>query len=399
MSLDNTIVLDNGASSLKIGKTNTEISIFPNSIFRSKSERRKNFISNQIDACKDYSSLFYVLPFQKGYLLNWDVQRQVWDHVFGKDVLNLKCNESNIVITEPHFNFASIQEAINEIFFEEYEFQSILRTNSSTLSSHKYAADNPGEDCCLVVDCGYSFTHIVPYHKNNKIPEAVCRIDVGGKLLTNHLKEIISYRQLQVMDETYVMNQVKEDACYVSMNFNDDMKTCKLKGKDNTVLRDYVLPDYTQIKRGYIKILQKPDSVSTKSQEQMIRLTVERFGVPEILFHPWDVGIPQMGLAEAIMHSVSKCPQDTQPHMLRNIVLTGGSCKFPNFKERLEREIRCLAPDHLDIYVTLPHNPITYSCEGGLHWSKTNEIREHWLTLEEYQEGGQAACARQFYDI
>lgn len=34
------------------------------------------------------------------------------------------------------------------------------------------------------------------------------RIDAGGKLLTNHLKEIISYRQLQVMDETYVMNQV-----------------------------------------------------------------------------------------------------------------------------------------------------------------------------------------------
>ena len=35
------------------------------------------------------------------------------------------------------------------------------------------------------------------------------RIDVGGKLLTNHLKEVISYRQLQVMDETYVMNQVR----------------------------------------------------------------------------------------------------------------------------------------------------------------------------------------------
>jgi len=34
------------------------------------------------------------------------------------------------------------------------------------------------------------------------------RIDVGGKLMTNHLKEVISYRQLQVMDETYVMNQV-----------------------------------------------------------------------------------------------------------------------------------------------------------------------------------------------
>ena len=63
--------------------------VLPNSIFRAKSERRKNFISNQIDNCKDCSSLFYLLPFQKGYLLNWDVQRQIWDYVFGKEVLSV----------------------------------------------------------------------------------------------------------------------------------------------------------------------------------------------------------------------------------------------------------------------------------------------------------------------
>ena len=34
------------------------------------------------------------------------------------------------------------------------------------------------------------------------------RIDIGGKFLTNHLKELVSYGQLQVMDETYVVNQV-----------------------------------------------------------------------------------------------------------------------------------------------------------------------------------------------
>lgn len=89
------------------------------------------------------------------------------------------------------------------------------------------------------------------------------RINVGGKLLTNHLKEIISYRyvhltqrcsvfscgltlwvsdcsavvlcqikqnnlslpssQLHVMDETHVINQVKEDVCYVSQQFYKDM--------------------------------------------------------------------------------------------------------------------------------------------------------------------------------
>ena len=53
------------------------------------------------------------------------------------------------------------------------------------------------------------------------------RINVGGKVLTNHLKEVISYRQLHVMDETYVINQVKEDVCYVSQQFYKDMEITK----------------------------------------------------------------------------------------------------------------------------------------------------------------------------
>ncbi len=53
------------------------------------------------------------------------------------------------------------------------------------------------------------------------------RINVGGKHLTNQLKEVISYRQLMVMDETYVINQIKEDVCFVSTDFNIDMKIAK----------------------------------------------------------------------------------------------------------------------------------------------------------------------------
>ncbi len=53
------------------------------------------------------------------------------------------------------------------------------------------------------------------------------RINVGGKHLTNYLKEIISYRQLMVMDETYVINQVKEELCFVSNDFDLDIKKAK----------------------------------------------------------------------------------------------------------------------------------------------------------------------------
>jgi hypothetical protein len=53
---------------------------------------------------------------------------------------------------------------------------------------------------------------------------AAIRVDVGGKLLTNHLKEIISYRQIHVLEETYVMNACKEDACFVSLDFDRDLR-------------------------------------------------------------------------------------------------------------------------------------------------------------------------------
>ena len=69
----------------------------------------------------------------------------------------------------------------------------------------------PEERCCLVVDSGFSFTHFVPYvqgkilfilesfivffsiclSSGKRVRSAVRRLDVGGKLLTNHLKEVI----------------------------------------------------------------------------------------------------------------------------------------------------------------------------------------------------------------
>ena len=53
------------------------------------------------------------------------------------------------------------------------------------------------------------------------------RIDVGGKLLTNHLKEMLSYRQLDLMGETYITNEVKERCCYVSLDYSRDMELAR----------------------------------------------------------------------------------------------------------------------------------------------------------------------------
>ena len=104
------------------------------------------------------------------------------------------------MITEPCFNLKNIQKAYDQIIFEEYEFASCYRTIAPELCTFNDLAllfgDRPGSipDCSLIVDSGYSFTHIVPFFKGRRIAKAIRRINVGGKLLTNQLKETVSFR-------------------------------------------------------------------------------------------------------------------------------------------------------------------------------------------------------------
>ena len=341
------------------------------------------------------SGLYYLLPFQRGYLVNWDTQRQIWDHVFN-EVLSITPSDHNLVFTEPLFNFPSIQDTLQEIFFEEYKFSSVLCCSAPTLSALHHTHTHPDSLCCLVVDSGYSFTHIVPYYKGRFVPEAVRRIDVGGKLLTNHLKENVSYRQLHVLDETYVMNQVKEEVCFVSQNLYGDMELAKLKGPTNTIAREYVLPDFTSLKKGFVR---QPSHGKSGSDEQCLRLSNERFAIPELLFHPSDIGINQMGIPEAVLHSIATTPKQMHPHLHSNIITTGGSTCFNGYQQRMYTDTRKLVPDIFNVNISHPENPVTFAWEGGA-MAVRGEVS--WpsqmspVSLSEYKEHGHSLCHKRF---
>jgi len=390
------LILDNGGYTIKAGFAKSSPHLIPNCITRTKTERRRSFIGTQVEECKDLSGLYYMLPFQRGYLVNWDTQRQIWDHIFGNEVLKVKPTETNLVFTEPMFNFASIQEALNEIFFEEYNFKSMMRATAPALAAYEYCNYVQKNPCCVVVDSGYSFTHIVPFYKGKAILEATLRVDIGGKLLTNHLKEIISYRQLHVLDETYVINQVKEDVCYVSNDLYKDMKLAKQRGSANTVLQEYVLPNFSHTRKGYVK--NPGDKPSDEFDEQILRLANERFSVPEVLFHPSDIGIQQMGLPEAIVHSVSLTPKEMHHQFFANIVLIGGNARFSGYKERMIEEVRKLIPDLFTLFIYLPEDPVTFAWTGASHWRNNKDFNNTMgkVTAEEYKEYGHYLCQEKF---
>ena len=48
--------------------------------------------------------------------------------------------------------------------------------------------------CGLVVDAGFSFTHTLPFFDGQLLDIGVRRVNIGGKMLTNYFKELVSYR-------------------------------------------------------------------------------------------------------------------------------------------------------------------------------------------------------------
>lgn len=157
------------------------------------------------------------------------------------------------------------------------------------------------------------------------------------------------------MEETCVINQMKEDVCFVSQNLKSDMKIAQMNGDKNTIVRNYVLPDFNSIRRGFI---QEPGT-SEKESYQILRLNNERFTVPEILLNPSNLGMDCMGLAEAIVKSIKLCPKEYQSALSDNILLIGGNSNFPGYKERICSEVRSLIPYHWRLNV---HKPDEYDC-------------------------------------
>lgn len=407
-------VMDNGAASIKAGfATDDRPQIIPNCKMKVRSERQRQYIGDQIENCKDCSGLYYILAHQRGFIINWEIEREIWEYVFTRKFNGILPKETDLIITEPYFNFKAIQNNTDEVLFEEYGFNSILRTNGGYLSSIYHLSTNTHVDtttdlpttqdsfpiACLVVDSGFSFTHIAPYVYHEKyhflkLKQGVKRIDVGGKALTNHLKEIISYRQMNVMDETYVINQCKEDICFVAKNFEESLKRCE-ENKQTKIARDYILPDFTNVKRGYVR---KPDwkisnrTLSANTTEpQFVRLANERFQVPEMLFNPSDIGINQVGIVESIVDSIHSLPKQIQPHLYANVVLVGGNVLIPGFKERVESGLRSYCPSQYEVKVFLPNDPITHAWYGGkaLAQQYPETMEKLVVTKKQYEESGE----------
>jgi len=260
----------------------------------------------------------------------------------------------------------------------------------------------------LLIDSGYSHTTITPLLQGRPLHPAIRRLDVGGKLMTNYLTRLISMRHFDMRNETYVVNEMKEAACYVSLDFKGDLeKTWKgtrdEKRKDwltgAGIAKDYVLPDSHTRFHGVLRDYDPNASRARRgipNTEDVLTLRNERFVVPELLFHPSDIGLRQPGLADLIMQSLSVLPIGLWPGLLANVVVVGGNAKFENFIQRLQMELLERVPTECVVRVARPENPITSTWLGASNFARHEHVERLAVTKQQYEEYGAGWVARKF---
>ncbi|KAG7445611.1 actin-like protein ARP6 [Guyanagaster necrorhizus] len=387
-----TIVLDNGGHTIKagIGGTDTPAQLIPNAIARSKS-KSTTYFGHELLQCTDHASLSYRLPISKGLIVDWDAQKAIWDGLFSTDVLGIDTTQSSLLLTEPYHNLPNIQQVYDQFIFEEYQFASYYRCTPASLIPHLFptttTTTTPSPDCTLIVDSGFSFTHAVPLIHGRPHSRALTRLSIGGKLLTNHLKHLISFRQWNMMDQTHITNHIKESCCFVSSDFARDLHTARSARSPNPLTQEYALAEGR---------LRQPGDSTSSGSSQILVMNNERFSVPEIIFRPDDIGLNQVGLAGTIAHSISLLPEDLQGMFWANIALIGGNTKFPGFRERLLADLRPLAPVEHDVQVYEYPDPITAPYDAAMRFVSTPAYKDSVVTRQEYLESGSNATRRKW---
>lgn len=133
------------------------------------------------------------------------------------------------------------------------------------------------------------------------------------------------------MDETYIINDIKETCCYISTNYKEDLEVCRQNPRSNAIVQEYVLPDFSMNRIGHVR---QPGE-ALEDTAQVMYMNNERFSVPETIFRPDDIGLEQSGIAPAVANSIALLPEDFQGMFWAHIGLVGGNTRVPGFRERL----------------------------------------------------------------
>ncbi|SCO65384.1 actin-related protein, putative [Plasmodium vivax] len=108
----------------------------------------------------------------------------------------------------------NFQSHFNSSYVESF-YSQVLNGN------YNLSLRNP---CALYVDVGFSHTYVLPYIEYRLIEYAILRTKVSASILNTYLKNVLSYKHVNLEHNELLVENVKERACYVSLDYERDLE-------------------------------------------------------------------------------------------------------------------------------------------------------------------------------
>jgi len=150
-------------------------------------------------------------PIEHGIITDWKDMELLWRHVYEK--LNVSPKEHPVLLTEAPLNPYMNRVRAAEIFFETFDVPSLFFQTQAVLSLYAQ-----GKTTGVVLDCGDGVCHCAPIYEGFSVDNAIRRIDVGGRDVTDHLMLLLRRAGyiFHTTAEFEIVKKIKERFCFVS---------------------------------------------------------------------------------------------------------------------------------------------------------------------------------------